>query len=604
MRRWVDTLDPFLDRTHFSADPGAERRIFTSLLVGMLYAAPDHRLLPRTLERVTEMLDEEMDVNSKVSMAMILLSYCNITCDMERGKLAVSCADTLIDHPELTPFNKLWWFLRKGYYLSLIGQYEAGRDALGFATALSEMHGLHGLRRTFLLIASYQVACSAMIRDVRSARKWHERMVAMADPDRPMDVFHITHSGIDAECAAANYGAVVEGSRESIEKAVATGMRYIEILSVEHEATGLVLLGELDRLVDTLSRLRRLVSGTCFAFFECEVQFIEAYAAIVYGHAERGRNLIRDTIAFARGYRFQYPQLARYSGVTAAVFAEALRMGVECDYVNEVIRRYRIAPPADAPESWPWSVKVRTLGEFAIECDGETLEFSNKAPRRVLAVLKVIVASAGKPVASTQLVDALWPDDDGDAGRKALDVSLVRLRKLLGHSDAVVVRDERVSLNRTLCWVDAWAFVDMVEMVESGSENARGLARLGNHALELYKGSFLPTDEEGRSVIMMRLKLKDLLARLVSTLGQEMEASRNWDQALAFYRRGIDADELAEEFYQGIMRCHAATGRSAEGLAVYRRLRQTLSVVLGLKPSARTEQLVQLLRSESAGPAS
>jgi DNA-binding SARP family transcriptional activator len=61
---------------------------------------------------------------------------------------------------------------------------------------------------------------------------------------------------------------------------------------------------------------------------------------------------------------------------------------------------------------------------------------------------------------------------------------------------------------------------------------------------------------------------------------------------------------LAEEFYQGVMRCHAATGRIAEGIAVYRRLRQTLSVVLGLKPSTRTEKLAQLLRDESAGPGS
>lgn len=205
---------------------------------------------------------------------------------------------------------------------------------------------------------------------------------------------------------------------------------------------------------------------------------------------------------------------------------------------------------------------------------------------------------------SARLVDAIWPDEEGDVGRKALDVCLVRMRKLLGQTEAAVVRDEQVSLNRELCWVDAWAFADMVEMVESGSDNAKVLARLGNRALELYKGNFLPADEEDRTVIMTRLKLRDLLARLVSTLGQQMEASGNWDQALAFYRRGIDADELAEEFYQGIMRCHAATGRSAEGLAVYRRLRQTLSVVLGLKPSARTEQLAQLLRGESAGPAS
>jgi DNA-binding SARP family transcriptional activator len=81
-----------------------------------------------------------------------------------------------------------------------------------------------------------------------------------------------------------------------------------------------------------------------------------------------------------------------------------------------------------------------------------------------------------------------------------------------------------------------------------------------------------------------------------------MEASGDWRQALNCYRHGIEADELAEEFYQGMMRCHAATGRSAEGIAVYRRLRQTLSVVLGLQPSNQTEQLVQLLRDESAGP--
>jgi len=216
----------------------------------------------------------------------------------------------------------------------------------------------------------------------------------------------------------------------------------------------------------------------------------------------------------------------------------------------------------------------------------------------------LVTAGGGQPVPSARMVDGLWADDEGDAGRKALDVCLVRLRKLLGHSDAVVVRDEQVSVNRALCWVDAWAFADMVEMVEVGDEITRAQARIGTHALELYRGNFLPGDEEDRSIIVARLKLRDLFARLVSTLGRQMEASGSWGSALACYRRGIDADELAEEFYQGMMRCHAATGRPAEGIAVYRRLRQTLSVVLGLKPSTRTEQLAQLLRDESAGPVS
>lgn len=604
MRRWVDTLEPLLDRMHFSSDPGAERKIYTSLLVGMLYAAPDHRFLPRTVERVTEMLDEEMDVNSKVSMAMILLSYCNLACDMERGKIAVSCADPLVDHVELTPFNQLWWFLRKGYYLTILCEYQAGRDALDRAVALSEAYGLQGLRRTFLLIASYQVTCFAMLGDVRNTRKWHERIVAMAAPERPMDAWHVSQSKVHLDSTAGSYHAMVDGSREAIERAVAAGMRYIEILGLEHEATGLAVLGKLESLGETLSRLRRLIFGTCFAFFECQARIVESYATLVHGDAERGRSLVTDAVAFARNHGFQYPQMARCTVVPSTVFAEALRIGAEKDYVRDLIRRYRIVPPPDAPETWPWPVKIHALGRFEIECDGQTLEFSGKAPRRVLAVLKAIVAGGGKPVPSARLVDALWTDDEGDAGRKALDVSLVRLRKLLGHPEAVIVRDEQVSLNRDLCWVDAWAFADLVEMVEAGEESPMARARMGVHALELYRGNFLPADEEDRTLIVARLKLRDLFARLVSALGREMEENGNGDQALACYRRGIDADELAEEFYQGMMRCHAATGRSAEGIAVYRRLRQTLSVVLGMKPSARTEQLVQLLRDQSAGPGS
>jgi hypothetical protein len=42
-------------------------------------------------------------------------------------------------------------------------------------------------------------------------------------------------------------------------------------------------------------------------------------------------------------------------------------------------------------------------------------------------------------------------------------------------------------------------------------------------------------------------------------------------------------------------------GRTAEGMATFRRLRQTLSVVLGVKPSATSEQLMQLLACTRSG---
>ncbi|UCH49538.1 MAG: hypothetical protein JSU95_07110, partial [Betaproteobacteria bacterium] len=345
MRRWVDTLEPLLERIRLSVSAAVERRIYHSLLLGMLYAAPGHRLLSHVVERVTEMLDEDMDVNSKVSIAHSLLSYGNISCDMERGKVAVARAEPLLDHPDLTPFNRVWWYLRKGYYYSVCGEYQLALSSLDIAGDLSEEHGLQGLRRAFFLINSYQISGFAMLGDVRNARRWYERTVSTASPDIPMDKWHVTQSRIHLECANGNYGAAAEYSRKATVEASIVGMPYIEILGVEHESAALAVVGNVKRLEEKLLQLRRMISGTCFAFLESQARFLESYVALVHGNSERGRDLLRDAIAFAREREFAYPQMARYSIVTGYLFAEALREGVETEYVCEVIRRLHIRPP-------------------------------------------------------------------------------------------------------------------------------------------------------------------------------------------------------------------------------------------------------------------
>ena len=604
MRRWMDTLEPLLERLNFAGNLRSERRIYSSLLLAILYAAPAHRLLTRTVLRVTEMLDEDMDVNGKASTAMILLSYSNLTCDLERARRAVLCIEPLLEHTDLTPINRLWCRIRLGYYYQLLGQYQRALDNLDAAVNIGETHGLRGARHMFLLIGSYQIPCYVMVGDVRSARKCLARMLEMADPARPTDMFHVSHGRVHVETAAGNYGMAVEGGAQTSEWAASAGMMYVEILGAEYEAAGWAARGELTRLQEALSRLRRMISGTCFAFFECQARFLETYAELVHGDAERGRGLLAGAIALARETRFQYPQMARYSVVPGVVMAEALRAGIEPDYCRDTICRLHVRPAADALHSWPWPLKILTLGRFEISCDGQKVEYKGKAPRKVLAVLKAIVTAGGEPVAVAHLIDALWPDEEGDAGRKAFDVTLVRLRRLLGNADAVIVRDGQVGLNRDLCWVDAWAFAHNVETIERGVGTPEALLRMGQRALEAYRGSFLHAEPEDKAIVVMRLKLRDLLARLVSALGQQLEAAAEWEAALACYRRGIDADELAEEFYQGVMRCHSALGRSAEGLVTFRRLRQTLSVVLGIKPSAKSEQLMQLLSRPGSGQSS
>jgi len=85
-----------------------------------------------------------------------------------------------------------------------------------------------------------------------------------------------------------------------------------------------------------------------------------------------------------------------------------------------------------------------------------------------------------------------------------------------------------------------------------------------------------------------------LRARFIQRLGEHaaaLERDGRDELAIAWYSRGLDADAIVEPFYQGLMRCHQRQGSPAEALATYRRLRQILSVTLGLPPSAASERL-------------
>ena len=116
----------------------------------------------------------------------------------------------------------------------------------------------------------------------------------------------------------------------------------------------------------------------------------------------------------------------------------------------------------------------------------------------------------------------------------------------------------------------------------------------------MYEGTFLPGDLEAHWTVKRRESLRSRFTRLVDDVGAAAEAQSAWEDAIAWYRRGLEADELAETFHQGLMRCYRALGRHAEGMSAYRRLRQTLSVTLGIAPSEQSQALARSLQQAGA----
>jgi pentatricopeptide repeat protein len=160
---------------------------------------------------------------------------------------------------------------------------------------------------------------------------------------------------------------------------------------------------------------------------------------------------------------------------------------------------------------------------------------------------------------------------------------------VLADPDAVRVADGSVSLDPDRVWTDVRAFEAIA--------GANGMTAFdaASRAAALYRGNFLPEESEQPWSVSLRERLRAKFLGTVDRHGQGLERAGQLDEATAFYLRGLDAEPLAESFYQGLMRCYARQGRHAEALGTYRRLTQMLCVVLGTRPSKATGALAREL---------
>jgi DNA-binding SARP family transcriptional activator len=120
--------------------------------------------------------------------------------------------------------------------------------------------------------------------------------------------------------------------------------------------------------------------------------------------------------------------------------------------------------------------------------------------------------------------------------------------------------------------------------------------------LSLYRGDLLPSDRDEPWALRPRLRLRAQFIRCLGSLGVRLEAIGHWQLALDCYRRGLEVDDVAEEFYQGVMRCYARLAQPAQGMAAFERLRQTLATALGVVPSSVSEALAIKLREQFRVP--
>jgi len=587
--RWLPEFERLLGGSAASElDRASELRARAAYLIALLFRAPDHDGIDACAARLDELIDDEGDVNVRMMAASTLFNYLNWKAKGDAADRLVARIAPIASQADVTPLMQLWWRTHLSFWHYINGRYDESAAVIAQARSIAERYGLE----TYLFEIDHAEASALITKGAYAEAKARiDAIERRLTPARRMDWAYFHNLKANLEQRIGHATAAVQASERAVALARETGLPTMQIphflvrlahsrMSAGDNAGGLAALDEAIALANDVDR----------ANFAQQRELLGIALDLDDGQVDRARARLAAALADYRSRR-QVVFLRSRPDLAARLAAFALESDIESDYVRLLIERNGLKAPPDAGARWPFALRIHALGRFEIDRNGAPLRFTGKAQQRPLDLLKLVVAHGGADVDSQQLTAALWPDADGAAAKASFDTTLFRLRKLLDVDNALVLSAGKLSLSSELCWTDVNALQAIVDGVDADlARDGRALAALARRLIDAYPGPLLG-NEEAPWAAQPRDALRARFVRALMRIGERLEAARDWPTAIDVYRRGLEADNLAEPLYRGLMRSLAASGDRAEALNAFRRCRELLSVVLGLKPSAETERL-------------
>ena len=595
--RWLPELKRLLrDDRPDKLDPASELRARAALLTVLLLRKPDDDAIAPCAQRLDELIDAESDLNVRVMAASILLNFINWNTEGGSAAGLVARIEPILRKPEVTPLMQVWWAAQFAHWHFVNGRYAESTEVMAEARALAERYGLEN----HLFDIDHQDAAALINKGDHAAAKARLDIIERRlSPAQRMYWPYFLHLRSILEQRLGHPKAAADHA----ERALAM-VRELDVPSLQMPhffarlAWARAALGDREGANRALDEAMARASPADRKLFEERRVLLQVEADMNAGDTQRAAEGLASVLAErrARGdvvFMPSRPDLgARFANL-------ALERGIETAYVRMLIERHGLVAPDDACAQWPFRLRIRVLGGFELTRDGEPMRFTGKAQQRPLDLLKLIASLGGKDVDAESLTATLWPDADGAAAKSSFDSALFRLRKLLDVDNSIELASGNVSLARRLVWTDVWALDAALDNASSGGDPP---ARSARRLLDAYPGPLLG-GEESPWIVKPRDALRARFVRALMHLGDQLERAGDWASAIDVYRRGLEADNLAESFYRGLMRALAATGDHAEALNAFRRCRELLSIVLGMKPSAETDRLYREIVAGQGGPA-
>lgn len=594
--KWIPVLDTLKAEFSDYASADDEAGVLISLLTGMLLVGSDYERIEKNGIRLAELIETSHNKYIRKKGILLLSFYYLLRGELHQSEtllLSIKAENPeqetlLVDRlleSHLNIFN-LFFQARFAECLEIIGSEEGNLDRY-------DMH-------------HWQILL-----------KGHEAAVYLSDddPDKAAEALDIIKSELVNKQDINTYYYYILYSWSLLERDTFFALHLSQNalkLAIEFDysflihiasiavAYGHCELGQEERAHESLQEAYRCAKKmrSRQAAFMC--QLVDAYLSLKAGDDKPVAEKLER--AFSNGRRLETLNFFFWRpAVMSSLCVKALELGIEKEYIKNLVRKRSLTIDASTRhvESWPWRVKIFTLGKFEIRVDDIPLSFSGKVQKTPLAILKILLAFGCTQVRESRISDILWPESSGDAGYRALITTIQRLRRLLGYKEAILFNEGMLSINSSYCWVDLWAVDQHVNQVqgywksEAPEDRIEQIVQQTQMLYEKYKAPFLPGEIDQPWTFDTRNRIQKGVLDSIVSLAEYWEGQKAWRNALEAYEKALEINSTAEELFQKMMICYHRMGCRAEAIALYHLCQETLHSNLGITPSMHTRKIYE-----------
>jgi LuxR family transcriptional regulator, maltose regulon positive regulatory protein len=581
MLPWIPILADLLRSKPVFPSTKMEVAVYTGLFSAIILADPENSGLTECFDRLARLIRSDPEPQSKSPAAVALMNYFAVTGNIVQWRAILPDSQWRHDDSDLSPALRIQNLWMHAFQYHLTGDAIRAHALLDAGVQIADENNLPPFASRLILSklqASDYDSHAAEIADglARLAPQLTFAPLLMKSQYHYLcAMFQIAAGNLhlaEQEIEAAHVATQETGYP------LASALIFLGMAQIQCET------GRFDDAADSLLRGRERLTDFPSPLLDFNYGLVKAEIARKLGRDAEFIAALSAALLVGRSQGYGN-EIHCFSGFLPRLVPHALEREIEVEYCRGLVRKRGYRPPASLIPNWPWPVQIHSLGRFEVRVDDEPLEVLRKSQRRPLNLLKAILVSRNGTEINV-LMDYFWPDLDGDACRNALDLAIFRLRKLLKHRDAVVLKQGRLMLNRDTVWVDAFALTTLSDAGDADEPPADCARRL----LLLYRGSFL-ADESEPWIFAARERLRSRFLRCVGQLGDVLQGSHSYEVLVDFYQRVLEIEPLAEPVYRSLMHCLIAQGRDAEALRVYQRCAATLSTLLQSQPSLPTRKL-------------